>query len=297
MTEISIIFYTYRLGLDVTFYSLQNQLFRDFELVLVDELYDERKDLVAALKAKFPIQHLEPISRENWAITKNWNWALAHAKGELIVTLDDYTYCPPRWLALHRAFSQIFHRRKAIVLGPTHDVDFPETKWGKGWIMNGKKPLVPLQEALWSVFKPTTLEVKDLKIKRFDGGKPITPRLMGLVPTRYAYGNICVPLEVFLELNGYDEAYTLQHGFHDVDFAFRMNALGWQVFYDPDNPVYHFWHEEAFRMEHGGFKRNERYFNIRKAQIASDPSKAYAPNPYSLKDLRRNIHENIASQP
>jgi hypothetical protein len=52
MPDISIVMPTNRVGgLDLLFKSLENQTFKNFELVLVDSLYKHRKDLVSE-KAK-----------------------------------------------------------------------------------------------------------------------------------------------------------------------------------------------------------------------------------------------------
>jgi hypothetical protein len=240
-----------------------------WELILIDELYDDRRELVAQ-EAKFSIKHLPPVSREDWAIAENWNYALTKADGKLVTMLDDYTYCPPKWLMIHYELAQIFNKVQTAILGPTHDVPFPETKWGRGYLMNGKTPLVPKQEALWSIFtdRPEVI-AENLRVMRFDGDKPIPRKMFAEVPIHFAYGNICIPIEVYRELNGYDTAYDGAHGFRDNDFAYRMAELGWKVLYDPGNPVYHLWHFSAFRMDHGDFERNKHYFQskIRRLKI------------------------------
>ncbi|GAF85412.1 unnamed protein product, partial [marine sediment metagenome] len=73
--------------------SLNKQIFRDFELVIVDSLFDSR-DTSPFDEAIFPIKHIPP-KPSHWIevgmphSANNINTGLLHAEGELIVKIDD----------------------------------------------------------------------------------------------------------------------------------------------------------------------------------------------------------------
>lgn len=106
MPKISVVVITARPGgIDVLLAGFKQQVFRDFEVVLVDALYEHRRDLVGDLfhTAKIPVVHTPPRKRifPFDACPQARNAAIAKVNGELIVWLVDYTYLPPRCLDEH----------------------------------------------------------------------------------------------------------------------------------------------------------------------------------------------------
>jgi len=92
---------------------LEKQTFRDFELVIVDGLLrddipvdNQRSELTSS---KFAITHVAPLTYSPWvrqrrvAISAYRNTGLVHARGELIVNLDDTATLPPVLAAVFAA--------------------------------------------------------------------------------------------------------------------------------------------------------------------------------------------------
>src|SRR3990167_3227497 len=236
--DISVILTTARFGgLDVLFSSMLAQEFSgDFEVVICDEYYQERKDRLAryirpsvaaywnddpGLDDKFNVKHLPP--KRPCAIyddSLGVNTALAIASGELIVILTDYTWAPPNYLQAHWDFH----------------------KANPGWSMScylDRYPLPPMksdpysiERDWWSVFQ------EDFKPEWFDGREPIYRERRGCVGKVHDDGKVEIPgdyvyllgdsvlLSVVKELNGIDERYIGAYGLNDIDFAVRANHVG-----------------------------------------------------------------------
>ena len=84
-----------RAHLETCLDSLQSQLFRDFEVVLVDNgSTDGSLDL---LRGRYPWVRLLPLSENTGFATGN-NRGLQHARGEYLVALNNDTQAEPDWL-------------------------------------------------------------------------------------------------------------------------------------------------------------------------------------------------------
>jgi hypothetical protein len=91
-------------GLDVLTHGLRGQVFRDFELVLVDALRDLRGH--ALDEEEYQVTHVAPVDNPfplN-AFCRYANTGLLHARGEIVVFVTDYTYLPPDCLQRHAQF-------------------------------------------------------------------------------------------------------------------------------------------------------------------------------------------------
>lgn len=107
--KVSVLDLTNRVGgLDILFESLKHQSFTDFELVLVDALYNYRKDIVAemAKQYNFPIKHILP-SNDTFPVSNynnSMNTGLVAAEGEILYFTCDYAVIPKDALSLHYNF-------------------------------------------------------------------------------------------------------------------------------------------------------------------------------------------------
>lgn len=103
---ISVVCTTNRVGgIDILFDSLSRQIFKDFELIISDNLYQYRKDIISekAKNVNFLVKHVETLSNPfpiN-AFSRSANSGLAHADCKLVVFITDYTFLPPESLLKH----------------------------------------------------------------------------------------------------------------------------------------------------------------------------------------------------
>ena len=86
-----------------TIKSLSDQSFKDFELVIVDALHDERDYDFS--KLGFDVKHVPVhpnhrfwLDRKRWGVAGTLNTGIIHAEGELIVRVDDCSEFGPDFL-------------------------------------------------------------------------------------------------------------------------------------------------------------------------------------------------------
>jgi hypothetical protein len=85
--------------------SLRKQTFKDFEVVIADVLFDERKTYFTHRPEKFSVKHV-PVKPNIWidkgycAISTTKNTCLLHANNEVIVFTDDCSYLNERHLEI-----------------------------------------------------------------------------------------------------------------------------------------------------------------------------------------------------
>src|SRR5690348_16996421 len=82
-------------GIDINWSSLRRQTFTDWEWILCDTLYEERKEAVDNYTHDIRVRHIRQESKRDGA--KTWlahaeNQAIKEAKGDLIVFLQDYIH-------------------------------------------------------------------------------------------------------------------------------------------------------------------------------------------------------------
>src|SRR3990167_8910107 len=97
--KISVMQITNRYGnIDILRANLERQIFKDFELVIVDGLPEDREEKVKEYLKDFPVTYIRQSEKRPDAYSN-----LAHAdnegfracQGELIVCLQDYIWIPP----------------------------------------------------------------------------------------------------------------------------------------------------------------------------------------------------------
>ncbi len=96
--------------------TLDTQVFRDFEVILVDQNPDDRLKPLLARHCRLPIQHL----RSAKGLSRGRNVGLAVARGEIVSIPDDDCWYPPDLLAeVHSWFQQ--HTDFAILFTAVRD--------------------------------------------------------------------------------------------------------------------------------------------------------------------------------
>lgn len=270
MTAISVVVPSYRCGgVDVLCESLAIQSFRDFELVLVDSIFERRAASIAGVLTDWtrrtgckPIKHIaEPGGMFLSNYSRSINTALTHCSGELVVIQADYTWMPPDCLETHwNAYKKGPPRTCYMLdnhcteLPPLRD-DFPG--YGPNWeakhYTEAERPAFEAQMntaaeqyaadvasgkldgCMWSLFKePLTNEaVMALPITRshVKQGQALDPNWCSLK-------NEAITMECFLEVNGLDEDFDASHLYQDQEFAWRAHRAGWTWSTAPGGAAY-----------------------------------------------------------
>lgn len=223
------------------------------------------------------------------------------AEGELVFTLDDFTYLPPDTLQRHWD-AYVKSNRAATLTGPCNEIEFPETKYSFP-IMKGKKFLHG-EPDYYSVFKSPAEEIYPDKMKliREDGRWTVWEEdADGYLPqgTLKVYVNVSLPLDIAVAINGFDIGYDAGDGYRDQDLYARAEIYGHKFIFDPDCKIYHAEHakpfprvftEKTYRDHPEGFDPldvNAEYFRARlKAIHSSQGALLAAMNPYWINNLR-----------
>ena len=250
---ISVLLPTNRIGgLDLLFDSLERQTHRDFELVLVDNIYKHRRELVAerARGYSFQVRHIPP--RDDTFPAQGYvqtvNTGIAHARGETIVLLCDYSWLHEDCLATHARLQEL--RRAPITLDYKY-TDLPPLKPGLPLYVQTANPTDEasnrayveevnaesdryaadvrsgkLNDYMWSIFdEPQTAEsLAALKVTH--SHTPCATAKLDEDWNWCSFKNESFPTELFLDMNGVDEAYDSSHVYQDSEFSYRLKARG-----------------------------------------------------------------------
>jgi glycosyltransferase involved in cell wall biosynthesis len=286
LVKISVLLCTYRVGgLDVSLYGLSRQTFprNDYEVILCDRYYDERKKAVKEFNEQFevPLYHCKPI-RQQFPLSSGSmqrNSAICYAEGELCIFLCDFGYTPPEWLQRHW---QLYDpERKTSSMGPHRYWVHPPLK--QDW----EKQHISIFEEEFSPSMLTQLAMQDA------GQDPKLQRGAGPIGGDYFHmKNESVALNTLLQVNGADEGYDVDggHAYSDMDLGMRVNAAGGTFMHDPSNIVeiiqVRDFHPLLQRNRDTG--RDYEYFSARKAQWESNAATVVAPHDLDLKALRED---------
>jgi hypothetical protein len=226
MIKVSVITTTARYGgFDVLNDCLSRQTMdkRDFEVIIVDELFEQRRGLHK--RFDFNCVHAPPDKKvEYYDNGRAFNQALRLASGELICFFIDYMHV---------------------------DIDYLERHWefysqNPGWTSTGFLdrygfPILrpDADNGMWSMF------ATEFDRKYFSENEPVYRERKGGAGIIHPDGRIempgekiylipdSVPMEVAKKLNGLDEIYDNGYGANDIDFAVRANLIGHRFMLDP----------------------------------------------------------------
>jgi len=224
-------------GIDINWSALRRQTHKDFEWILSDTRYEERKEAVKVYtKSDGRIVHFKQGSRDPHA--KTWlnhaeNEAIAKASGELIVLLQDYIHIRPD--ALEKFWLQYKADPKLFVSGVGHQYLCPPVVDLQGLITVFEKPYE---------VKPTTVVWQDPRLRK-DLGSFYECR-----PEDWEANWCMAPRQLFLDVGGFDEDYDYQgHAFDNCSVAFRAYALGYKPYLDQSN--------ESFSINNDSFSKEK----------------------------------------
>lgn len=199
--------------------SLKNQIFKDFEYIIVDGLYDERKDavneLIQSFDLDFAVHHIKdkPTRWKNKrpALCNARNTGLIFAKGKHIVFHDDNCKMPPNWLEKHFEWLE----QNYLVAGG----------------------FTPYENSSIAYDRQDT-RLETVNKTEITGGD-------------WLYGtNFSFPLCVAEDINGFDELYDGEIGQDDVDFGIRAERKGYKIIFDPTCCVVHYYDNHGLLMNY-----------------------------------------------
>jgi len=212
--------------------SLNRQSFHDFELVIVDSLYEDR-DTGPLDEATFHVKRVPPkqspwLDAGMFHSANNFNTGLIHAEGELIVKIDDCMELEGKdhlktvWDWYNQGFIPLqtykyYFKGEPAVYSETIITDMlalgnftEDDEWflRMGW-----------SDEVYAVGEA----VKDTRLKHFN----IEHKT---VSHEWYYGVSSTPIKDALDVNGYDEAMDGCRGLLDLDFGSRLEMKGCNPF-------------------------------------------------------------------
>ena len=295
---LSIIHPTFRVGgLDTICCGLENQTYKDFELIISDCLYPMRKDIVAenSKRFSFPIHHVEPspnVFPVN-AFCRTMNAGIARASGEVAVMTCDYIWPVKDWARIHAEFHIANRGRAAVMTGPYHATemfpvhpDFPKGNMCDG---PGGKPPGDVDEDRgqklnrlgmvyanavaageydrfgWSSFLPELDPSDDPSLhcggfRSHTGMSGPNPGPDGMInPADSMLKNDSIALKYLIDCNGLDEDFDGAHGWQDSELSLRLTRkYGMEWHFKSDAITWNF-HSHA--LIYGRFTTRDRLTN------------------------------------
>lgn len=224
--SISIVNLTNRFGgFDVLKASLDRQIFRDFEIIIVDALWKYREPQVKKYFKDFDLKYIHQSKKQEGAYSN-----LAHAdnegfracEGELIVWVQDFIWVPP--FALNKFWEAYKAYGDILVGGVGHQYAKP----GKDEIKDPKGKITVFKEEFTG--RPEERCWNDPRM-RFDQGT-----FYETAPINWEMSYASIPRKVIYELGGMDEEYDL-HGFayDNCNIAQRAEFAGYKTYLDQTN--------------------------------------------------------------
>ena len=240
---LSIVLSTCRLGgLDITWDMCARQTERDFELILVDYFYYERREIVAdrAAETGLPPERFLHIPPRNgcWEATASageaYNTGLALARGDLVCMLGDYQHQYDDFVKDHLGCFREWGG-KITLAG-----DFGAFSYA-GESFDRERPA----DHLFSVFSPEfTYDASRVTNRIYYAHRGPHVDEHGFLPGESfnATQNESIPREALYKINGMDEIYDGRRGFQDQDIGFRLIQAGYRQRYLPDlTEAVHLW--------------------------------------------------------
>ena len=256
MTFVSIIVPTMRVGgFDILMYGLQNQTYKNFELIIVDGIYNYRNNIVKPkfYQYNFPIIHVLPFENKFPLNTfcRYSNTAISHCNGELVLFITDYSWLPEKCVQTHVEYFEKYGHNYGLMcpqdykslpvlhddfcsyinydhLGnDTVDSDYSNNKNDEELekyvndLESGK-----LNNCMWSIFKDDFIYSDELLNHTMTGADPRLRMSSGPIEATYCpFKNDSCALDKVLEINGYDEEFDGSHCYQDTEFASRLSYL------------------------------------------------------------------------
>ena len=305
-------------GIDVSFYGLARQTYRDWELVFVDARYHRRHAQVldawdracAEAGTRVPLIHVPNHRNQSspWQVNcAGFNTGFMLAAGENVVMLLDYGWCPPDWLERH---VRAHEGGRRIVLAPHDYRPLPAVRTRDGappWLFYeghiGRSPEAILAER--DRYDEISIFAEPFDPQKLgDSSAPphCDPKMFmpegPIAGMPFHTKNESFPTDVALDVNGMDEHFDRMGGPGDPEFGYRLERAGLQpwlthavvacpnprwVMPNP-NAASHYDKLLPGHEWRGCYLDGERYYTDSNAE-----GRRRARNPYELRERREAI--------
>jgi len=221
-----------------TFDSLEKQTFKNFELVIVDSLWPQKKKWIEEGNWSFPIKYVPVhpnhrfwLDQKRWSVCGSLNSAIIHAEtDDLLVRIDDCSefkddFLQKFWSGYdHGYFPLAMHTRYRNGRQAYYNEEYRQEGYDAY-----KREEIPKE----SVQREIRLKALD---KIFNKGDPVRDTRWPIVerrggnmigPPNWYYGYSSLSLQAALKVNGYNELFDLDKGQEDQEMGLRLSMAGY----------------------------------------------------------------------
>jgi glycosyltransferase involved in cell wall biosynthesis len=222
---VSVITTTYRHGgIDIAYASLRKQTYQDFEWILLDPLYEKRKNEVKAYVRDIKLKHLPEIPCQRPQLTSvpyhincASNQAVRAASGDYLLFYQDYIWLSAA--AIEKMVNLV--DPKTVVSGVGHKAQFPDhIDNPTGLISTFNQPFIA---------RPSGISERD---ERLDGRSEIIP-----VPHDFIEANFAIfPRQLFYDIGGFHEDFdNTNYGSDNLAITMKADIMGYNFVLDKTN--------------------------------------------------------------
>jgi len=292
---------------------LENQNFRDFELIIVDGLFDERESAVRNILRdySFPVTyvkdkpwfHSEQVqSGKRPGIASARNTGVIHARGDLLVIQDDNTEVPPDWLSRH---VKVFEAGFDGMAGMQHRLYDAEglRKYGEHYFVDGKQPdgrCIPCnvqnkpcchveQKGELTLIKDyrETYNENEIVVLDRETREPIAYIIL---PLGWLYcGNASIRTEYVLKINGFPEEFCGEMGSEDSFVSVCLQRSNAKLVLDKKSHVIHY--------NDGGHVDFNEMFDFKNKELMLMDGKMHFSNEKFVEDLLSKEKSRFQNNP
>ncbi len=255
---------------------LKEQTFRDFEWLLVDDLYNEKAEAMSGFVGNnFPFIHMIPKKIAPYIVAgAAINDGLVRVNGELIVFKADYMMLHPT--CLKRLWETHCKYPKAMLSGRAIEVGFHPSE------LLGKKGAFTGRDYRMSLFTNGLFHWSYLSENLYGIGRDGAQNW-------WAGKADAAPLEAVLDCNGMDEQYDGHYGYLDDDLANRLMTYGLDYIFDTEALAFEFIHVK--HLKGSDTTSNQHFKDILIPQKVRD--KIYTANPHrNLREERKCLRQS-----
>jgi len=216
-----------------TLASFKAQTMKDFELIIVDHLYDDRKDYFKDKNLPFKVKHVS--ARPNvWhdvglcGVCTQYNKGIIHADGELLYFMGEgylFTpeFCEKLWLHYNEGYIPLvwYFFDNSFTPNPIEPSEKWE-KWRKAYPEDAKAAIP--YNILGYTGQNITFEHRPLVA--FKGNDIEVYR----APWEWFFGCSSTPLQAMLKINGFDTRFDGDRMLLDCDVGSRLQLAGFEKF-------------------------------------------------------------------